>query len=47
MRRSSEESSAEAAAYRMLCAQERFEAYRVAEWKQRSWLSKMLWIMFN
>jgi hypothetical protein len=47
MRRTAESSSAQEQAYRLLCAQERFEAYRVAQWTQRSWLSKAFWIIFN
>jgi hypothetical protein len=39
--------TADEAAYRMLQAQERFEAYRQAQWAKRSWISKLLWILFN
>ena len=39
--------SAAEAAYRMLQAQERREAGRQAAWAKRSWLSKLLWILFN
>ena len=39
--------SAGAAAYRLMQAQERTEAARQAAWTRRSWLSKVLWILFN
>ena len=39
--------SAGAAANRMMQAQERFEAARQTAWAKCSWLSKMLWILFN
>ena len=39
--------SAGEAAYKMMQAQERTEAARQAAWTRRSWLSKMLWILFN
>ena len=39
--------SAGAAAYRMMQAQERTEAAQQTAWAKRSWLSKMLWILFN
>ena len=39
--------TAEQAAARMLDAQDRFEAYRQAAWARRSWLSKLVWKLFN
>ena len=39
--------SAAEAGYRMLQAQERHYAAQQAAWHQRSWLSKILWILFN
>jgi hypothetical protein len=39
--------TAEAAAARMLDAQDRLEAYRAAQWAQRSWVSKIVWILFQ
>lgn len=35
------------AAAKMLEAQDRFWAYRQAQWAKKSWLSKVLWILFN
>ena len=39
--------SAGTAAAKMMQAQERCAAARQAAWARRSWLSKVLWILFN
>ena len=39
--------SAGAAAAKLMQAQVRMEAARQAAWAQRSWLSKLVWILFN
>jgi hypothetical protein len=39
--------TAAAAAARMLDAQDRLAAYQAAQWAQRSWVSKVLWALFQ
>jgi len=39
--------TAEQAAARMMDAQDKRNAYCEAQWAKRSWLSKILWILFN
>ena len=39
--------TAETAAAKMMDAQDTLNAAREAQWAQRSWLSKVLWILFH